>query len=112
MVLSVYSQYFRAEGTCNGTPRRAALVSLQSDSEAGHIKYSVNITLFPFRDDSDYAVTYDAFASETLYDGKGRRSKKKEAAYMEGFRERINALAAGLGGRVLWDKPLKDAKWA
>ena len=109
MVIDIYRQYFRAQCNYNGTEHRAALVYLQSDSEAGHIRYSANITFFPFRDDTDYAVTYDATDSEELYDGKGRRSKKRESAYMETFREHIDTLAAKMGGTVFWDKPLRAA---
>ena len=112
MVTDIYSQYFRAACTYNGTERRAALVFLQADSEAGHIKYSANVTFFPFKDEDDYAVSYDAFASEVLYDGNGRRSKKKEAAYMEQLRGRVDELASRLGGTVFWREPLREARLA
>ncbi len=112
MEINVYSQYFRADCTYNGTPRKAALVHLKSNSEAGQICYSVNVNFFPYSEEGDYVETFDAFASETLYEGKGRRSKKKEALYMESFREHIDKLAQQMGGRVFWDQPLQDARWA
>ena len=37
MVINVYEQYFKAEGTFNGVERKGALVMLISDSEAGNI---------------------------------------------------------------------------
>ena len=38
MVINVYEQYFEAKHEANGVERRAALVMLISDSEAGNIK--------------------------------------------------------------------------
>ena len=37
---------------------------------------------------------------------KGRRSKKREAAYMGMLRQEIDKLAESLGGTVDWDNPL------
>lgn len=109
-VINVYEQYFEAQGTFNGVKRKAALVMLVSDSEAGQIKYTAGVTFFPHRDDEDYAVSYDAYFEKVLYEGKGRRSKKKEQAFLESFRETIDAVAAEAGGKVKWDKPLRDAR--
>ena len=55
-------------------------------------------------------MSYDAFFEKVLYEGKGRRSKKKEQAFMESFRETIDSVAAENGGKVLWDEPLGDAR--
>ena len=110
MVINVYEQYFEAELTFEGVERRAALVMLVSDSEAGQIKYEAAATFFPHRDEEDYAVSYDAYFSKVLSEGKGRRSKKREAEYMEGFRAVIDELAAEHGGKVFWDKPLREAR--
>ena len=110
MVINVYEQYFEANLTANGVERRAALVMLVSDSEAGQIKYEAAATFFPHRDPEDFAVSYDAYFSRVLYQGKGRRSKKREAALLEGFREEIDSLAAENGGEVFWDKPLREAR--
>ena len=43
---------------------------------------------------------------EILYEGKGRRSKKREAQLLEGLREVIDGLAGSAGGRVLWEETL------
>ena len=109
-VINVYEQYFKAQGTFNGVKRKGALVMLVSDSEAGQIKYTAGVTFFPHKNDEDFAVSYDAFFEKVLYEGKGRRSKKKEQAFMESFRETIDAVAAENGGKVLWDEPLRDAR--
>ncbi len=112
MVVDVYSQYFAADCVYNGVPRHAAIVFLQSDSEAGNITYSANVSFFPHNDENDFSVSYDAVRTEVLFQGKGRRSKKKEAAYMAELHARVDALAAQLGGKVFWDKPLREARLA
>ena len=109
-VVNVYEQYFAAEGTFNGTERRGALVMLISDSEAGRIRYEAAVSFFPHRDEEDYAVSYDAYFSSVIYEGKGRRSKKREKTMMEHFRADIDALAAKAGGKVFWDEPLREAR--
>lgn len=107
MTVNVYSQFFSAECEYNGVRRRAALVSLCSDSEQGHITYSASVTFFPHVDDEDYAVSYDAFQSQVLYEGKGRRSKKKETVFLEGLHPVIDGLSGQIGAKVFWDKPLR-----
>ena len=94
MVINVYEQYFEAEGVFSEIERKGALVMLISDSERGQITYKAAVTFFPHRDEEDYAVSYDAYFEKELYQGKGRRSKKKEASYMEQFRDVIDELAA------------------
>lgn len=39
-VFDVYSQYFEAEMTFGGVERKAALMTLTAESEAGNIRYS------------------------------------------------------------------------
>ena len=106
MTIDVYSQYFSAECEYGGVRRRAALVTLTSDSEQGHITYTAGVTFFPHVDDEDFAVSYDAMQSQVLYEGKGRRSKKKEESFMESLHPVIDSLAAKLGAKVFWDKAL------
>ena len=110
MVINVYEQYFKADAVFSGVQRNGALVMLVSDSEAGMITYKAAVTFFPHRDEEDYAVSYDAFFEKELYQGKGRRSKKKEAAYLEQLRGVIDELAAENKARVLWEEPLRDAR--
>lgn len=109
--INVYEQYFEAKGTFNGVERHGALVILLSDSEAGNIRYEACVTFFPHRDEEDYAVSYDACFSKVLYEGTGRRSKKKEAAYLEGFREMIDEIAKENDAEVYWEKPLREARF-
>jgi len=110
MVINVYEQYFSAECAFNGVKRRGALVMLTSDSEAGNIKYEAAVTFFPHTDEEDYAVSYDAYFSRVLYEGKGRRSKKREVGLMLEFQSVIDELAAEAGGKVFWDEPLREAR--
>ena len=106
MVINVYERYFKAEAVFSGVPRRGALVMLISDSEAGFITYKAAVTFFPHTDEEDFAVSYDAYFERELYSGKGRRSKKKEAAFLEQLPEAVGLLAAEHGASVLWDEPL------
>lgn len=110
--INVYEQYFAARLTHAGVPRRAALVALVSDSDAGVIAYEASVTFFPHRDEEDYAVSYDACFSKELYRAGGRRSKKREREFLEGgaFRKAIDELAAENGGEVRWDEPLREAR--
>ena len=109
--VNVYSQYFEAEMMFNGVKRNAALVMLIADSESGNIRYEAAVTFFPHNDPEDYAVTYDAYFSRVLFDAKGRRSKKRDSAFLADFRGYIDELAKDAGGIVFWDKPLNVARY-
>lgn len=110
MTVNVFEQYLEAEAVYNEVERHAALVLLISDSEQGHISYKAAVTFFPHRDEEDYAVSYDAYAEEVLFDGKGRRSKKREQKLLLKFNEVIDRLAEQFDGKVFWDKPLREAR--
>ena len=110
MTIDVFSQYFSAEYIFGGVRRRAALVSLTSDSAGGNIRYVQSVTFFPHTDDADFAVSYDAVFSSVLYEGAGRRSKKREAAFIERIQESISELISGTGAAVFWEKPLRPAR--
>ena len=108
--IDVYSQYFHAAGEFNGIERKAAVVALTAESGEGRVSYTVSVNFFPFRDPEDFGITYDAFFSKEIYSAPGRRSKKREAAYLEEFRTYADELAASAGGTVYWDRPLRDAR--
>ncbi len=108
--INVYKQYFSANGTFNGVPRRGALVMLISDSCEGRIRYDAAVSFFAHRDEEDFAVSYDAFFEKTLYEGKGRRSKKREQVLMAELQDIINAISAEQNAEVLWEKPLREAE--
>ena len=109
-LIDVYEQYFAAEHEKSGVPRRAALVKLTSDSEAGHIRYTASATFFPHVDDEAFGVSYDDYFETELFAGKGRRSKKREAAFLESFQATIDALVTPEGAAVFWDRPLREAR--
>jgi hypothetical protein len=108
--VNVYEQYFSADADFNGVPRHGALVMLIATSEEGNIRYEAAVSFFPHNEDDDFAVSYDAYFSKVLYEAKGRRSKKREQALMEEFRQHIDELAETIGGKVLWDKPLREER--
>jgi hypothetical protein len=108
--INVYEQYFAAEAEYDGVPRHGAKVMLIATSEEGNIRYEAAVTFFPHRDEEDYAVSYDAYFSKVLYEAKGRRSKKREEALMETFPTEIDQLAETIGGKVLWDQSLREAR--
>lgn len=108
--VNVYERYFSAEAEFNGVPRHGALVMLVATSEEGNIRYEAVVTFFPHRDEEDFAVSYDAYLSKVLYEGKGRRSKKREQALLETLPSEIDQLADTIGGKVLWEQPLREAR--
>ena len=110
-VINVYDQYFAGACVYNGVERRAAQVMLIATSEEGTVRYEAAVNFFPHRDEEDFAISGDAYASKELYYAKGRRSKKREAALLEAFRAEADALAASLGGAVDWEHPLRDARF-
>ena len=112
MVLDVYEQYFKAKAKIGGVQRRAAVVKLTSDSEAGFIRYTVSVNFFPFRDPEDFCISCDAIYEKEIYAAKGRRSKKREKEFMASFRDTVDELAAEHKAKVLWDEPLRDARMA
>ena len=110
MTINVYERYYAAEAEFNGVPRHGALVMLVATSEEGNIRYEVAVTFFPHNDEEDYAVSYDAYLSKVLYEAKGRRSKKREQTLMETFEQEIDQLAETIGGKVLWEQSLQEAR--
>ena len=110
MTINVYEQYFEADLMAGGVQRRGALIMLIADSEAGHIRYEAAVTFFPHEDAEDFAVSYDACFSAVLFDGPGRRSKKREEKLLAGLPAEIDALAQAAGGTVFWDRPLREAR--
>ena len=108
--INVYERYYAAEAEFNGVPRHGALVMLVATSEEGNIRYEAAVTFFPHRDEEDYAVSYDAYFSKVLYESKGRRSKKREEALLETFPKEIDQLAETIGGKVLWEQPLREER--
>ncbi len=110
MTVNVFERYYAAEADFNGVPRHGALVMLIATSEEGNIRYEAAVSFFPHRDEEDYAVSYDAYLSKVLYEAKGRRSKKREQALLETLETEINQLADTIGGKVIWEIPLLEAK--
>ena len=110
MTLNIYEQYFSADLLFNGVKRHAAKVMLICTSEAGNVQYEAAVTFFPHNDEEDYAVSYDAYFNKVLYEGKGRRSKKREQQLLAEFRGHIDHLSQEAGGEVFWDQPLREAK--
>ncbi|MBR0154335.1 MAG: hypothetical protein IJM26_11170 [Lachnospiraceae bacterium] len=108
--VNVWERYYEAEAVVSDVPRRGALAMLVVTSEAGQICYEAAVTFFPHRDEEDYAVSYDAYRSRVLYEGKGRRSKKREAALLEEVPGVIDALAEEIGAKVFWERPLREER--
>jgi hypothetical protein len=108
--VNVFEQYFSADAEFNGVPRHGSKVMLIATSEEGSIRYEAAVTFFPHRDEEDFAVSYDAYFSKVLYEAKGRRSKKREEALLEAFQEEVDQLADTIGGKVLWEQPLREAR--
>ncbi|MBR1576494.1 MAG: hypothetical protein IJ654_08615 [Bacteroidales bacterium] len=110
METNVYSRYFEAQANFSGVERRGAHVLLISDSEAGMISYRVAVSFFPHENALDFAISYDAYFEKEIFRAPGRRSKKRESAFLEALRPEIDAIAAGLGATVDWSHPLNEAR--
>lgn len=106
MTIDVYEAYYAASCVYREVPRRAVSVKLTSDSENGHVTYTASVSFFPHRESYDYAVSYDAYAEQVVYDGKGRRSKKRETLLLEDLQNVCDGLAGSLGGTIYWSRPL------
>ena len=109
--IKVYEQYFKASCMANEVERRAVSVMLIATSEEGRIRYEVAVNFFPHRDEEDYAVSYDAYYSKTIYEAQGRRAKKREKELLEVFRSQADLLAAEANGKIFWDEPLIEARY-
>ncbi len=109
-VINVYDRYYRGSCEFNGVERRGVRVLLIATSEEGTIRYEAAVSFFPHRDEEDFAVSYDAYASQELYHAKGRRSKKREEGLLEALPGCADELAASLGGTIDWDAPLGEAR--
>ena len=110
MVVNAYERYFRADAVFSDVPRKGALVLLIADSEAGNVTYRAAVTFFPHRDEEDFAVSWDAYLERELYSGRGRRSRKKEAAWLEQLPEIVDGMAGAHGAAVFWDEPLTEER--
>ena len=110
-VVDVYQRYYAARCVFNGVERRAVSVTLTAESDAGAVRYTVGISFFPHAEEDDYAVSYDACASAEVYAAPGRRSKKREAALLETLHDHADGLAASMDGEILWDEPLREARY-
>lgn len=108
-VIDVYKQYLSGECVYNEVERKAVVVTLTATSDCGNIMYEVGISFFPHRDEEDFAISYDAYASKEIYNAKGRRSKKRDAQMLERVKDVASALAEEMQGIIYWDKPLRDA---
>lgn len=108
-VIDIYQQYFNGECVYNEVERKGVTVTLTATSDSGNIMYEVGISFFPHRDEEDFAISYDAYASKVIFNEKGRRSKKRDAQILEQVREVASGLAEEMNGVIYWEKPLRDA---
>ena len=104
--INIWKQYFKAECTASGIPRKGAAVVLTAASAEGQIRYTLTVTFFPHEDAEDFRITYDAAAEEVLYEARGRRSKKREQTLTESLQANADRLADSLNGKIFWDEPL------
>jgi len=108
-VIDVYKQYLSGECVYNEVERKGVVVTLTATSDSGNIMYEVGISFFPHRDEEDFGISYDAYASKEIFNEKGRRSKKRDALMLEQVKEVADVLAEEMNGVIYWDKPLREA---
>ena len=66
-VIDVYKQYLSGECVYNEVERKGVVVTLTATSDSGNIMYEVGISFFPHRDEEDFGISYDAYASKEIY---------------------------------------------
>ena len=110
MDICVYEQYFAASHPGNGTPRHGARTALLVITGEGMVRYEAAVSFFPHEDQEDFRISYDVCADRVLFETRGRRSRKREAALIAGLRPVIDELAQELGGEVYWEQPLIPAR--
>ena len=108
--LNVYQQDFSAACDLGGVPRHAARVLLTVDSGGGQVCYKAAVNFFRHEDAEDFSIDCDGYFDTALFEGKGRRSKKREAALLSEFRTHADAIAAAQGGSIDWAAPLGAAR--
>ena len=108
--INVYEQYFKAHGSFNGVERHAVNVMLISNSDAGEITYEIAISFFPHTSPDDFAISYDAYFSKTIYHSKGRRPKKRESELLQMIQVEANTLANEHQATIDWEHPLIEAR--
>lgn len=108
--IDVYSRYYKAEADFSGVRRNAAVVKLTVESGGGNISYTASVSFFPHTADDDFAVSYDAVLSEIMFEGRGRRSGKREAALLEKLESVIARLSESHEARIKWDEPIGEAR--
>lgn len=106
MTTDIFEAYYSASCLFNGVRRRAVSVKLTSDSGKGFLTYIASVSFFPHLEADDYAVSYDAYAERILFEGIGRRSKKRDAEYLEMLHTVCDELAESLEGTIDWNSPL------
>ena len=84
---------------------------LNTTSEEGNIEYKVCVSFFLHEDPEDFRISYDRYFEKVLFSGKGRRTKKRDAAYLEQIREAADELAGESGAVICWDEPLIEARY-
>ncbi|HAM77758.1 MAG TPA: hypothetical protein DCP61_01040 [Treponema sp.] len=72
----------------------------------------VRLSFIAHKDAEDFSVSYDAYFEKELYSAKGRRSKKKEAAFLEELGKVIDSIAKEHDACIIWDEPLTEERRA
>ena len=109
-VVNVYEQYFEGKCTVYDTEWKGARVVLIATTEEGTVRYEAQVTFFPHTEEDPFLIPYDKVGTKELYFAKGRRSKKREEAYLSIIRGIGDELAAKMDGTIDWDKPLIEER--
>ena len=108
--IDVYKQYFAAEADFGGDIRKGASVVLNATTDEGTVEYKVCVSFFLHEDDEDFRISFDRYFEKNLFSGKGRRTKKRDALYMEEIKNAADEIAAENGAVINWDEPLIEAR--
>jgi hypothetical protein len=108
--IDVFDGAYRAKANLNNIERKGVIVKLTADGGAGMIRYEVSVIFFPYRDPEDFGITYDAVLTKEIYNGKGRRSKKREEEMVAAIRETAEELILDQDAEIYWDQEIRPVR--
>ena len=110
--IDVLDGAYKARAEYNGIKRKGVIVKLTAESVKGVIRYDVNVIFFPYRDPEDFLISYDAVFTKTVYEGKGRRSKKREAEFIARLKDTVGEMLENEDAEIFWDEEIRPCRRA
>ena len=91
--IDVLDGAYKARAEYNGIKRKGVIVKLTVESVKGVIRY-------------------DAIFTKTVFEGKGRRSKKREAAFIARLKDTVGEMLENEDAEIFWDEEIRPCRRA